>query len=455
MDIADISQSATVKTARRASAIGTAAAAKVQPEAPAVDNSIRALDALRAELRASLRVRFSAGFGEAVPAFAPFSAPASAGDVAGEALNAARQVADAAPGRAPKSLVAFKSAVSETVESVRETFRGRRDVSDVDAVGRFINQGIDGLARERAGDVESATRVLEVDSRVSQRSAIRIRTQEGDLVTIRLRNVERFSASDAAVSDADGEATRTSVEASQSRSASFRIEGDLNDAERAAISEVVSQATAIADEFFGGDLSEAFANASAFEFDASQLQRVNLRFRAVEQRSVRYAEEIVRAPEPQQPAAPAGPDLPPAAPGTGLEPVINRPALVAAPKPAEPAARVDPVEPAAAAETQPAKREDAPVDAAEPGAPVPVVDTGALNRFFSFVADFLRESSVAFESAGEPGRFFFSESFKLTLLRETLVTTAPEARVDAAETAAGVIDKLLEVDAVAAEADDD
>ena len=71
------------------------------------------------------------------------------------------------------------------------------------------------------------------------------------------------------------------------------------------------------------------------------------------------------------------------------------------------------------------------------------------------VADFLKESSVSFESAGASGRFFFSESFKLTLLRETVVTIAPEAKADAAETAAGVIDKLLEVDAVAGEAETD
>lgn len=454
MDIADLTQSVSVGTARRASAVSTSAPQRVATETTSVDNGTRALDALRVELRASLKARFFAGFGQSAPAFAPFRAPAAAEDVAGETVNAARQVADAAPGRAATSLVAFKASVSETIEAVRETFRGRRDVSDLDAVGRLINRGVDSLAAERSADAEAATRVLEVDSKVRESAAIRIRTQEGDVVTVRLRNVERLSASDVQVTGADGEATRTSLEASQSRRARIDIEGDLNEAERSAIFEVVSQASAIADEFFDGDLGAAFENASAFQFDTGQLQRVNLRFRVEEQQRVRYAEEVVRAPEPAQLAAPPAPDPSPVRPTVDLGPFINRPGPVGAPKPAEPSAPVDPVQPPVAADVSDAAADVGPAEVAEPEAPAPAVDVDALNRFFSFVADFLEQSNVAFESSGDSQRLYFSESFKLTLLRETIVTAAPAGKEDAAETAAGVVDRLVETTATDGEADE-
>ena len=382
--------------------------------------------------------------------------------MAEETVNAAKQVAEQAPGRAAQSLIAFRATVSETLEAVRETFQGRSDVRDVDAVGGLVNRGIDDLAAASAGQAESATRVLDVESRLREASTIRIRTQEGDEVTIRLRNVENFSASDVATSGPGGEATSTRIEASQSSRVSFSVEGDINEDERIAIGQVVAQATEIADEFFDGDLSFAFETAAAFQFDADQLQRVNLRFRVQEERSMRYAEEVMKPqPDRQAQAEPVATAVRPAA---APDPVIDRPAPVAAPtllKPAEAIempnpADIRPLDLAKPVELQPVEPPRvigeadvaAPVEAPETA---PAINTDALNGFFSMISSFLRETTVAFEMAGESSRFFLSESFKLTLLRETIVTRAPEEKTDAAETAAGVVDRLLEIDATAVE----
>jgi hypothetical protein len=447
MEISNLSQSLSVVTARAA---GTPAAAKSQSDAPAVDNRIRALDALRAELRMSLKARFFAGFSQPAPAFSSAAPPAAASDVAQETVNAAKQAAGQAPGRATRSLTAFRATVNETVESVRETFQGRGDVRDVDTVASLVNRGIDDLSAATADQAESATRVLDVESRLREASTIRIRTQEGDEVTIRLRNVEQFTASDVSASGPNGEATRTRIEASQASRISFSVEGDINDDERIAIGQVVAQATEIADEFFDGDLSFAFETAAAFQFDTDQLQRVNLRFRVQEDVTMRYAEQIsTPQPERQAPAETVAALL---RPESKPAPVMTSPAPVVAPVTSGPA---EPVELPRPADIKPVEAptsidaEDTPVRVA---APEPAqVNTDALNSFFSMISSFLRETTVAFELAGESSRFYFSESFKLTLLRETLVTQAPEEKTDAAATAAGVVDRLLEVNATAAE----
>ncbi|MEM8547301.1 MAG: hypothetical protein AAGF46_03970, partial [Pseudomonadota bacterium] len=213
------------------------------------------------------------------------------------------------------------------------------------------------------------------------------------------------------------------------------------------------RAAEIADDFFGGDLSAAFANAEAFEFDTSELQRVNLRFRVDQKSRISYAE----ATQPVPVASPSVVDAPaavlapaskpePAAPAPvigikpieNLEPIINRPQPVGEPveiKAPEASADIDPVPVVAATDEVAPPVEDATDTAAE--------SKTALGEFFNFVSDFLRATTEAFQQGGpESTQLFFSERFKLTLLRETLVTAAPAADSDAAETAAGVIDKL-------------
>ncbi|MEO0346655.1 MAG: hypothetical protein AAF229_10385 [Pseudomonadota bacterium] len=458
MEIADISQSVSLKSARRAQFSSSSIVAPSKNEAPVAESSVRALDALRAELRGALQARFSAGYAAPASVFSPFAPNVGADTVGEETVAAAKQAADSAPGRADSFLVAFRATVARAFEAVRQNFAGRADVGDVDAVEQVVNRGIQGLTRDTAGQAESVTRVLEVDSKVREASTIRIRTQEGDTVKIRLRNVEQFSATDTSRSGPDGSATSTSVDASQSRRVSFTVEGDINSDERAAIEDVLAQASEIADEFFGGDIAAAFENAADFEFDSEQLQRVNLRFRVREERSVRFAEEVVTRPAERLDAIAPGPVKIPVPPVADLGPIINRPAPVG---PAIPFVPAKPV----SADIQPTKAEPvadeaAKVTPAEEAAVAPVVEkapanTDALNGFFAFVSSFLSETTTAFEVAGESSRFFFSETFKLTLLRETFVAAAPESQETAAETAAGVVDKLLEVSAQAEAADAD
>ncbi|MEO1117248.1 MAG: hypothetical protein AAFX75_05155 [Pseudomonadota bacterium] len=452
MEIAEISQSVSLKSARRAQFASSSVVAPPKTEAPVADNTVRALDALRAELRGALQARFSTGYGAPASAFSAFAPEAGVDTVGDETVAAAKQVADSAPGRAETFLVAFRATVARAFEAVRENFAGRADVGDIDAVEQVVNRGIQGLTRDAAGQTESATRVLEVDSKVREASTIRIRTQEGDTVKIRLRNVEQFSATDTSRSGPDGTATSTRVDASQSRRVSFTVEGDINSDERAAIEDVLAQASEIADEFFGGDIAAAFENAADFEFDSEQLQRVNLRFRVQEERSVRFAEDVVISPADRFVGVQPDPVKIPEDRIADLEPFINRPA---------PAGSATPFVPAKpeSADIQPIKAEPVVDDASEatpvagaaakPAVEQPPVNTDALNGFFAFVSSFLSETTTAFEVAGESSRFFFSESFKLTLLRETFVASAPESQETAAETAAGVVDKLLEVDAQA------
>lgn len=366
----------------------------------------------------------------------------TADDVASAALDGAKQSVSSNADVSSFALLRFRQRVQSAATVTQQSVGNDADIDEVGKAVDKIESGLESLDADAARNVESSASVLAIDSRQRQRSTIRIRTQEGDVVRLDIKRASQLSARDVAVSDENGEASRTEVSASSRSRLNFTVRGDLNEAEFAAIQSVFAQAESIAGEFFDGDLGAAFSQASGFEFDAGQLARVNLRFRSSEITNTSYAQTVTRAPAPAV-SAPAAPQP------------ADRPAVVSNPAPAATDAKAEPVV-AAPVEPEVVVTEPAPV---VEQVPVEFGGNGGLDlgsdtflRFFDLLGDFLRGVADGFErAAGGKGeaadaasfKFHFSQSFKLQVFKSVLQVAAPdEPAEDATNLASALIDAL-------------
>ncbi len=394
-----------------------------------------ALGALRQEIRAALSERFRVAFSSAVGTYN--KAAPTASDVAGDALAAAGQVAKADPLDASAALKQLRNDVSAAGDALRDIIDDD-DLDDVeDAIAR-ISSGLDDADDDAARNTLSAASFLSAESVLKQRSTIRIKTQEGDVVTLDLRRREAFSAEDVALQNGQGSFTSTEVSVSSRSRLVFSVKGDINEQELAAIQGVFEQAEAIADDFFGGDLARAFDAASGLSYDAEQLSRVSLKFRERETTRVNFAqlgnvavpafENPVKQPTTSDPADSLA-ALPPGKVVPDTETTIPA------------AAPVDAV--AAAEESKPvdvaAQLVEASAAATEIEEPVAKPAEAAADTFADQLKDFLRSTLDGFSNGGEQ-RFFYSESFKLNLLKTVISVSAPVGGEQAAETAGNLID---------------
>lgn len=384
----------------------------------------RALSALRVEIRQALSARFQMNFLSAPSSFGQNSGGLAPDDVAAETLGAASQIAARSPLQASEKLSDLRDKVDGAANDVRNTLNDD-DHDDMDKAVARVSEGLGELEDDAARNTESTASILSAETRLKQRSTIRIRTQEGDVVRFDLRRVESMSVEDVAMSDGKNSFSSTEIEFSSRSRMVLRVKGDLNEAEQAAIQNVFQQAEAIADEFFNGDLAAAFDMASSLEYDVEQLSKVNMRFREKQVSSTSYAAIGIANPAPSsQLAATTDP--------------------VSGPEPVSPVPVDAPVEQARSVVS-----DEAPVslatDIESPASPevsVPLND--AIGNFMQMLSTFLRSVNEGFELESGSARYFYSESFKLDILKTVIQVGAPEDSGEAATTAATVIDSVAE-----------
>ncbi len=376
-----------------------------------------ALGILKQELAAWFRARSVHGHARA---------PATAGDVADEAIGAARQAVAESPSTAARSLISFRARVEQAAAYAREVVASENEAQDIDDVVAKVGEGLDELENEVANYRESSASVLSVDTRSKQRSTIQIRTQEGDIVRFSLKRVDSMSASDVAYADGEMSITSTEVSVSSRSRMMMSVEGDLNEAETAAIQNVFAQAEMIADEFFDGDIGAAFNVAQGFEFDTEQLARVNMRFRMHEMTNVAYAETVRAIPAPT------------IEPPVVTPPVIT-PVVVEAPVDvvAKPAPVPNPILENIGPDSEADARPDAEPAVSSPGA-------SAIENFLDALGAFLRTVGDGFASSGSDFRYHYSDSFKLEMLKAVLHTVAPSDALEASDKASSLIDGIVE-----------
>ena len=402
-------------------------AAEVQPAAQNARQARRsALSILSREIRAVLAASFRIGIRSGLPGYSATSEPQSAANVANEALRAGKAIAGRAPLDAGRSLDDLRRKVESAAEDVRDIVGD--DDDDLEDAMSLIGAGLDDQEEDAAKNVVSSASVLSYESRLKQRSTIRIRTQEGDIVRLDLKRVEKMSASDVAVTDGNVSLSSTEVELSSRTRMMLRVNGDLNEAEFAAIQNVFAQAESIAQEFFGGDLAKAFDMAAGIEFDTEQLSKVRVRFR--EQLDTALSFTSLRTVMPEAVALPE----PAPAPVIGVKP--------------EPIPTILPVDEAApdvvapkASEVQDDAESSSEAGSANAAAEAPVAE-GAIDGFLRLLGDFLRSVNEGFELESGSSRYFYSESFKLGILKAVLEFSAPDNSRKAAENAAAFIDPV-------------
>ena len=129
----------------------------------------------------------------------------------------------------------------------------------------------------------------------SNRFSFELTTADGDRVRINATSL-RASLFEGAV--ADGRNLDMLLQYQQAQAESnrffFSVEGELDEDELAAINELLQQVNDIAEQFFAGDLEQAFNSAMELGYDASEIAQFSLN---LQQTSVQRATTAYRGPE--------------------------------------------------------------------------------------------------------------------------------------------------------------
>jgi hypothetical protein len=283
----------------------------------------------------------------------------------------------------------------DQIDAAVSRFRNRL-AREIDAIAGQGSTGASGTA-QRIAVAEAAREVKR------ERFSLDILTAEGDRVSIRFKSLTVTDVAAAQVSD--GENTSTAVQVSVISRGRFQVEvdGDLNEAERAAIGDLLDKVDGIAEDFFGGDVQEAFAAAARVGLDSEALSAFSLRLSYSKSTAMAAKAYASTAALTDAPSAPAKPSLP-----VGAKPVVE--------------------------ESAPAKVADvatAPVVSDTTAAPVPVVDApSARQTIASFTKDVLAKLATS-ENGVVRLSMRWKVDFLLTAIESVSRTPVQQAATDA------------------------
>jgi hypothetical protein len=249
------------------------------------------------------------------------------------------------------------------------------------------------------------------------KASLAITTQEGDQVQIRFRNKEGVVSQTA--TSAGGEERR--VYAFSAGRIEIAVQGELNEEELAAITELVDKVESLAADFFAGDVQKAFEAASTLGFDAEQIAGFALKLstrESLRQQSVGKPADALPAKSAAPPKSPASvPDSAPAD-STAIE--------------GAPAA-------ASAAAVAPATDATAAADAA----PVAAGSTAEADSVRNTLGSYLRDLLGSLQQPAAAGRFEFSLKWKLEVVVAAVESKTPADKASpAAKLLAGSLQEL-------------
>jgi hypothetical protein len=201
----------------------------------------------------------------------------------------------------------------DQIDAAVSRFRDRL-AREIDAIAGQGSMGASGTAQRVA--VAEASREVK-----RERFSLDILTAEGDRVSIRFKSLTVTDVAAAQVSD--GQNTSTAVQASVISRGRFKVEvdGDLNEAERAAMGDLLDKVDDIAEDFFGGDVQEAFAAAARVGLDSDALSAFSLRLSYSKSTAMAAKAYATTAALTDAPSAPATPVVPAASKPVTTDPV--------------------------------------------------------------------------------------------------------------------------------------
>lgn len=110
----------------------------------------------------------------------------------------------------------------------------------------------------------------------SESFSLQVMTQEGDKVTIKFNSSASETASLGYYSDDEASAVSFGLERTASSNYNFSVKGDLNVEELDALQSLMQDINLIAEDFYSGDVQDAFEQATELEMDKSQLMNLNV-----------------------------------------------------------------------------------------------------------------------------------------------------------------------------------
>lgn len=248
-------------------------------------------------------------------AFEPLTAEKVAGNILG--FIERRLQMDAAEGatqeqlqsRLEAGLAGFKKGFAEASEKLKALSMLSPEVKqDIGKTYDLVLTGIDALREKFIGNLPDVKQppVPEQTTRQQAYGALanssyqyasassfsfQLVTAEGDKVTISASATQTFAANYSRGLDRNGQGMTEAMSATYaaSRESYWSIQGDLNDDEMRAIEDLLGQVNKLANEFFNGNLDEAFNQALALGYDDKQITSFALHLTQVDVQRVSTA----------------------------------------------------------------------------------------------------------------------------------------------------------------------
>lgn len=152
-----------------------------------------------------------------------------------------------------------------------------------------VTGGIEKLREQIMGGADDSSELAEIDhpvalsqiqlaSQTSESSSfsLSLTTQDGDRVSIDISRASQSSFSSNFQSNANGSLLSISQQSRSSSSFNLSVTGELDEGELEAINSLLEDVEAIADDFYGGRLDQAFELALELDINREELSTLNL-----------------------------------------------------------------------------------------------------------------------------------------------------------------------------------
>ncbi len=167
---------------------------------------------------------------------------------------------------------------------------------DADSTYDLIQQGLDRLDKEINGipvvqgdDKEEETRIqsasLQNNFSRNETSRIEITTNDGDKILIDLFKQQSAQSSQRYSRSEEGAEFSQTRSISANVGLSYQVQGELDEGEQKAIDDLLKDVAKVSDQFFSGNVQQAFKKALEMDFDSSELTRFSLDLSFQETRS--------------------------------------------------------------------------------------------------------------------------------------------------------------------------
>lgn len=335
------------------------------------------------------------------------SSDASGVGAVAQALRAALGSADGRGDPVAALLAKLESALGDARDTLQALGADPGDIAQATAEFRDRVGGLVGASASAPEENVAALTAVSARHVRKERGSIELVTQDGDVVRIRFRSKEAERVSHVEVAAGGASASSTRVDAYSGTRIKVDVNGSLDAGELEAIRSFLGEVDQLANDFFAGDVEQAFAQGAALEFDAAEIARYSLKLSFSERTEVEGVRRIVTPP----PAA-----------------ITNRPtptpaAIAPAGSVTAPAVALDPIpSPVPAAAEPPVDAEAPPAQAASP-VPAPEANASSIR---DTIQAFIRRVFDAADAPVSVRRFEVSWSVKIRIVAEAIEAVQPQ-----------------------------